>query len=902
LEPVALEGALGGSSRVLTFMFTDIEGSTKLWESDPEAMRAALARHDEIVREAIESCGGRVVKSLGDGFCACFESPPDGARAMAAAQAALQREPWPERAAVRVRMALHTGPAEERDGDFYGPTLNRAARLTAAAHGAQSLVSEQTRALLAESLGQEVSFLDLGLHAFKGLPKPERVFQLTVPGARSEFPPLRSEEGPETVSNLPVPVSAFIGRRKELAEVQSLLRSNRLVTLIGSGGCGKTRLAVQAATDLLGQFQDGAVFIDLAQVGDPSLAAAQAALALGVREEPGQEILQAVAVRLARKSRLLVIDNCEHVLSGCAPLVEALLRACPHIKVLATSREPLNIPAETTYRVPSLGVPDPRRSQTLEELEEMESVKLFLDRARHHSPGFRVGQEDCAALASVCHKLDGIPLAIELAAARIRSMSLGQVAARLDDRFRLLTGGSRTAVPRQQTLRAMVDWSYGLLNGLEQAVLRRLSVFAGGWTLEAAEKVVSGGEVDELDVLDVLCSLVDKSLVNFEPGQGSGRYRILETTRSYAAERLDETGERPATVARHLAWFSELARDSGAWARGPHRQHWLERLEPEQDNLWLALETSKEGSDAGATARLAWTLGRLFEHRGFLNQAVHAVETGLRALEARPWEEPGLRARLLYERAGLHQDFGETEQAASLAMEALTLFESLDDRTGLALTENLLGQAAMDQRDFVGAESRFVKALGLFEQTGDRLSQAIVLNNLGVLARREPAAGPQDRARRLERARTFLLEALEIRRHLGDSLGEAETTNNLGVVAFERGDHVEAWNRYGEALRIELSLDRRTGIGTTLANLGEVAEILGEPHLAARTLSLAVRVLEEVGSPLANAARSMRAEVVSKLTPGEAEEAERRVAGARTDALIEAVLARDFSGPTRGGR
>lgn len=894
-EPGPPVEAGGSSPKAFTFLFTDIEGSTRLWESHPEIMRTTLARHDEIMRRAIESCSGQVFKTIGDAFCATFASGADALRATAAAQTALHSEPWPPETPIRVRMAVHTGPAVERDQDYFGPTLNRVARLLGVAHGGQTVLSETVHASLPEGSDLGFQILDLGVVRLKDLASPERVFQVVCPGLPSEFPPLRSVEGSPARHNLPAQLTTFVGRRKELEQVSGLLVANRLVTLTGSGGSGKTRLAVQAASEQADQFKDGVWFVDLAAVSDPGLVPAEVAAVQGIREEPGQSITQALVASLGRKAQLLVLDNCEHLLAGCAHLIEALLRSCPDVKVMATSREPLNIPGEATFRVPSLSLPDPKRSYTPDELEEFESVRLFVDRARLTAPSFAIAPDDCKALARVCWQLDGIPLAIELAAARVRSMSIEQISTRLNDRFRLLTGGSRTAMPRQQTLKALVDWSYGLLTDAERAVLRRLSVFAGGWTLEAAERVVVGAEVEDWEVLDLLTSLVDKSLVNFDSEWGRERYRLLETVKGYASEKLEECGERAETVAKHLEWFASLAEQSGAWTRGPQRQEWLERLEPEQDNLWLALEAAKDGPDATPTARLAWSLGLLFEHRGFLKEAQRAVDVGLTALLARPWGEPLLLARLQYERAGLHQDMGEPEQAAALAKDALAQFEAHGDRAGTAMTENLLGQVTMGLREFGEAESRFMRALGLFQETGDRLGSAIVLNNLGVLARRDPGSTPEERAEHLERARDRLVEALAIRRELGDTLGEAETVNNLGVVAFEREDYLEAWDRYRDALRIEQSLDRRTGIGTTLANLGEVADVLGDSHLAARSLGLAVRVLDEVQSPLVGSVRSMLGDVVVKLTEAEAEEASRRVANARLDTLIEAILSLDFA-------
>jgi predicted ATPase/class 3 adenylate cyclase len=535
-------------SGTVTFLFTDIEGSTRLWERHPEAMRTALARHDALLRQAIESRGGHVFKTVGDAFCAVFSSAPDAARASLDAQRALHAADWDAVGAVRVRMALHTGEADERGGDYFGPALNRVARLLAIGHGGQVLVSSAAEAAIHGALSAEASLRDWGSHRLKDLQEPEHVYQLCAPDLPAEeFPPLRSLQA--FANNLPVQATSFIGRERDIAEIQRLLSSARLLTLNGAGGVGKTRLALQAAADLLETYGDGVWLVELAPLADPDLVPQTVAFALGVREEPGRPFTQTLADYLRNKKLLLLLDNCEHLVDACARLADTLLRSCPDLQILATSREALGVPGERTYRLPSLGLPDPARLPPMDVLAQFESVRLFRERAQLHQPAFAVTAANAPALAQVCHRLDGIPLAIELAAARVRSLPVEQIAARLDDRFRLLTGGSRTALPRQQTLRALMDWSYGLLTDGEKTLLRRVSVFSGGWTLEAAETVCAGDGVDDWEILDLLTRLVDKSLIVYEERDGEARYRLLETVRQYAQERLQESGERSAVPA-----------------------------------------------------------------------------------------------------------------------------------------------------------------------------------------------------------------------------------------------------------------------------------------------------------------------------------------------------------------
>jgi len=508
------------ASATFTFLFTDIEGSTQLWERHPQAMGAALARHDALLATAVAAHGGSVFQRTGDGCHAVFPSAVAGALAALAAQQALAAEGWAELApdALRVRMAVHAGQAATRDGDYFGPALNRAARLMAAAHGGQVLLSETAAGLARDEMPPGLSLRDLGEHRLKDLTRPEHIFQLAAPGLPADFPPLGVLGA---ANNLPVPLTSFIGRERELAEAQRLLASARLLTLTGPGGTGKTRLALQAAADALDQFPDGAWLVELAPLADPALVAGAAATTWDLREQPGRTPLDALLDYLRARHLLLILDNCEHLIEACADLAADLLRACPRLTILASSREPLGVPGETTYRVPSLAVPD-NECATPQRLLQFDAARLFVERAQAAQPHFAPNRGNLAVIIQICRRLDGIPLAIELAAARVRLLSVEQIAARLDDRFRLLTGGSRTALPRQQTLRALIDWSYDLLPAPECAALRQLAVFAGGWTLEAAEAVLSSP-----DVLDLLAQLVNKSLVYVDEAGAEPRYRLL---------------------------------------------------------------------------------------------------------------------------------------------------------------------------------------------------------------------------------------------------------------------------------------------------------------------------------------------------------------------------------------
>ena len=563
-EPFRANSPLANDT--VTFLFTDIEGSTRLWEETPDRMRPALARHDAVSRTAVESHRGVVVKMTGDGMHAAFD---DALNALAAAvdlQQALADPAATNGIPLRVRCGLHAGIVEHRDNDFFGPPLNRAARIMNAAHGGQVLLSQAVVDGVQEILPAMVSLRDLGRVRLKDLSTPEHVYQVVHPDLRQEFPALRSLEA--TPNNLMQQATRFIGREKELDELKRMVARTRLLTLTGSGGCGKTRLSLQVAADSLERFPDGAWLVELAPLADPGLVPQAVATVLGLKEEPGKPIEQTLAHYLKDKRLLLLLDNCEHLLDGCARLVDTLVRQCPTLTILASSREALGIAGEQTYRVPSLSLPDPKQLHTLASVAPFEAVQLFIDRALLARADFEFTSQSASTLASICYRLDGIPLAIELAAARLRSLSLEEINRKLDQRFRLLTGGSRTALPRQQTLRALIDWSYDLLNQSEQTLFCRLAVFAGGWMLEAVQQVCSDESADEWDAVDLLTSLIEKSLVTAEDCNGATRYRLLETVRQYARDRLLESGEGERWRDRHLACFLAMAEEAAPKLQG----------------------------------------------------------------------------------------------------------------------------------------------------------------------------------------------------------------------------------------------------------------------------------------------------------------------------------------------
>lgn len=568
-------------SSILTFLFTDLEDSTRLWEQNPTEMRAALARHDELLKQVVEKQRGMFVKTTGDGLHAVFENPADSVHAALQGQRAIAAEPWPkEIGPLKVRMGLHSGESQPRDGDYFGPEVNLAARVMGLGFGGQVLLSEATAALVQRHLPLDGSLADLGENRLKGIQKPENVFQLCHPDLQRDFPPLKSLASFK--HNLHPQLSSFIGRRRELDQVKTHLQKHRLVTLLGPGGTGKTRLMLQAAEEMIEDYHEGVWLVELAPLSNPDRIPERVAAALNVQEQPGHRIIDSLTEYLRRKEILLLLDNVEHLVRTSAEFAEHLLIHCPHVRVLATGREALFISGEVTIQIPSLSLP----THELEEIAASESVQLFLERARSVRPDFELEEQNSSVIAEVVRRLDGIPLALELAAARLRMMTIEQIKDRLNDRFRLLTGGSRTALPRQQTLQALIDWSWNLLDEKERSLLQRLSVFSGGWSLEAAQSVAGFEPLDELDVFNFLEQLINKSMVTveFPPGEDA-HYGLLESIRQFARDRLIEAEEAQILRGRHADYFVQFSLTVETHMRLSTMVPWMKRTVREIDNL-----------------------------------------------------------------------------------------------------------------------------------------------------------------------------------------------------------------------------------------------------------------------------------------------------------------------------
>jgi predicted ATPase/class 3 adenylate cyclase len=823
----------------VTLLFTDIEGSTRLWEAEPDAMTQGLRRHDEIVRSAIEQAGGYVFKTVGDAFCAAFSTAEEALAAVLTAQRALTGQRWPTSTPIRVRMGLHTGACEERDSDYFGPAVNRVARLESVAHGGQVLVSGTTAGLLAQSLPDGVSLRDLGAHRLKDLGRPEQVFQLDAGYLDGDFPPLASLDNPDLPNNLPGQLSAFIGREHELAEVRALTASSRLVTLTGAGGSGKTRLALQAAAELLDSAGDGVWFVELAVVTDDDQVPGAVAAALGLPDHSGPSALASVIEVLNSQDAVLVLDNCEHVIDAAAGFCDQVVRYCQGVRFMVTSREPLGIEGERVYRVPPMSLP-PREAINAAELAACDSVKLFADRAKSHDLGFALDDRTAPLVATICRRLDGIPLALELAAARLSSMSLRHLSERLDQRFRLLTGGSRKAMPRQQTLLATVDWSFDLLSPAEREALRRLSVFAGSFELEAAEAICTADGIDGIDVLDLLGSLVDKSLVIADRTAESLRYRLLETVRQYAAQELFKAaGEAELTAIRdrHADFYLRVAEEAGPALTGHRQGYWLRRLDAEWDNLRAAFGYLAAEGRTGEVIRLGTALQRFAVSRAhpevlsFLRAALEEDEPGVSALAAAALlatsrllmllrqadpsaraaakdfaerslamaeilGEPALRARALGLLSEITFTDGDLDQVRQLAEPGVTLARTTGDRQ---LLGELLKCLAMTEQSAEENRRIRLEALDCFRQSGDELLAA---NELHMLYGYDLAAG------RISQARAHIDAAIDAAERLGDEVYLYFFREDLAILLLIEGKPEEA----APLVRRCLQVARRSGI------------------------------------------------------------------------------------------
>jgi predicted ATPase/class 3 adenylate cyclase len=861
----------------LTFLFTDIEGSTALLQRVGDGVYAqVLAGHHALIRSALAAQGGREIDTQGDAFFAVFSSPRRCVAAAVQMQQAMEAHAWPCGERLRVRMGVHCGEAARTATGLVGLEVHRAARVAAVAWGGQVLVSEAAAGLVRDGLPPGAALADLGVHRLKDLGRAERIFQLSVAGLQGEFPPLRSLGNPALANNLPVQLATFVGRERELSEVRALAGFSRLVTLTGAGGSGKTRLSLQVAADLLDGSGDGVWLVELAAVSDEGAVVPAISEALGVAAGRGRPVLETLVDALAPQDVLIVLDNCEHLIGACAKTADAVLRRCPKVHLMVTSREPLGIGGETIYRVPPLSLPAAGDGDW-SAAEACDAVTLFVERAKEQGAGFAVDEETGPLVASICRRLDGMPLAIELAAARLRSLSLTGLRDRLDQRFRLLTGGSRTALARQQTLRATVEWSYSLLSGAEQVVLRRLSVFAESFDLDAAEAVCGVGDVEAFDVAGLLGSLVDKSLVVAEPAGAALRYRLLETIRQFAAERLAEAGEsEPAAIeAAHCGHFLAMAEAAAPHLTGSSQDVWLARLDAEQGNLRRAAEHAAR--DPGATRqvlRFGVALRHYWIARSRDGEAAGLLLPVLERPEAAA--HPELFAAALVTAAFSARDAG-LPAAGQLAERAVELARRLgDDRLIIEALSALcayyyfagqpergfpLGQEAVERARQLGDDfllgvsllcwlltsdlmtparaGLFSEAIAATERSGDQLRNYRLHNNAAV-----HALDAGDTAA----ARAHLDQAAEAMQAIGQD-NDPRVPTNRGWVLRQENDTEGARPMFEAALRVSRRNGDRSGLAYASLGLACLAADHGDWPRAAGLHGAAQAFIDQIAEP-----------------------------------------------------
>jgi len=816
-----------------TFLFTDVEGSTKLWETDPDRMGPAMAWHDAALRSSVERCGGAVVKMTGDGAHAVFSDPREALLAALQIQLELGSGRSPASVPLSVRCGLHRGKAQPRDNDYFGSVVNRAARIMGTAHGGQILLSEAVVEQISGRLPDQVTLIDLGEVRLRDLSSPEHVYQAAHAQLRQEFPALRSlESHPNNLDQQP---SSFIGRERELKEICGLIQSTRLVTLVGMGGLGKTRLALQCGADLLDSFSDGVWLVDLAQLTDPLLVANEVAKVLGVREEPGRSLAQTLNAHLKSRTLLLILDGCERLAATSAKLADAVVRGTRNVRILVTSREPLRAPGEHQYPVLPLTIP--RHGAGVEELSRSTAVQLFVERAQSHKPNFVLTEREVSAVAELVIRLEGIPLALELAAARVRSLSVADINLRLKDRYKLLTQGSPLVHARQQTLRALVDWSYDLLQEKERALLARLSIFSGGFSLSAAESICGDTAVPGEEILDLVASLVDKSMLMVDEGESAARYRMLETIRDYAREKLLARGEWLPIATRHCEFFFALAKQARDGMRGPEQSAWIRRLEVDLDNVRAAMALSlTEQVDAFIAVKIAVALqgfwiwrGYVTEGRGYLRDAL-ALPSVQASDEAQGWA--------LYVDAALAESQGDHVEARTMLEKCLELRQRLGQKSEIAGALSTLANAMLRLGDADGALTNEREAIRLFRELGSQYGEAVSLLHLGEI-------------------HTYLGDHLKAKSHLEQSLLLARAIKNqeiegeceweLGALALASGDSRASYRHSEASLAVFRNAADRHGEAVALWGLGKADIAAGSLDSARVRLSEALRAFQEFG-------------------------------------------------------
>lgn len=868
-------------SGTVSFLFTDIEGSTKIAQEYPEEMPSLLARHHQILNESIEAQNGFVFRIVGDSFSAAFHTAGDALKAALEAQRKLQNEPWSP-APIKVRMGMHTGTARLKDdahGAFYEgyQTLALTQRIMSVGHGGQILLSQTMYDLLKDKTYNELELRDMGEQRLKDIFQPQHLYQVVAPDLLSDFPPLTTIE--ILNHNLPSQLTSFIGRERELDEARKLLASTRILTFIGPGGTGKTRLSLQVAAEQLSEFKDGVWLIELAPLVNSTYIVSTIASTFKLREAQGIPLIETITNYLRSKQLLLILDNCEHLIEACAKVSDELLHNCPSLKVITSSREALGINGETVYRVPSLSLPEIGTSVT--SLLDCEATRLFTERAVKVNAQYSLTKDNAPYVTQICERLDGIPLAIELAAARVKLFTPQQIAERLNDRFKLLTGGSRTALPRQQTLRALIDWSYQTLNETEQYAFRQLAVFQGGWTFEAAESVVG-----EMEAMDGLSGLVNKSLVNVEEQDGEFRYRYLETIRQYAMEKLLESDETVDARNHHLTFFMKYARNAEEHFVTAQRPLWVNRLEMEHDNIRSALGWALE-SDPKSALQMVCSLAGFWLSRSYLTEGDHWCQAAIARAEALSTAGPNLdstRSQAYSALAMLSINHGDHHTGQTAARKSVALARKLDDPLQLARALHFLGMSSVFLGDETLAFDSLHESEVICRKFGYKDELASVLQSLAYatmeihgsqaaqqlqsymeesLALSQGSVDPEAAVRiegilaKLAFYRGDLVEArkhadlmLDLHKEMGDQLSVTGHQSGMAHVARQLGNFEEALALYRETLLDWQKIGHRGAVAHQLERFAFIAKAQEQGERAVKLISAAEALREASNSPM----------------------------------------------------
>jgi len=826
-------------SGTVTFLFTDIQGSTKLWEQHHDGMDEAIKCHDALMTQAVEAHNGYVFKTVGDAFCVAFPSAIEAIMATIEAQKFINFENWGE-TKIKVRMGLHTGEANERGGDYFGPTINRTARLMGIGHGGQILLSQSTYDRVSDSLPEASSLLDLGHHRLKDLAEAQQVYQLVHPDLNEVFPDLNSLS--YLANNLPAQTTSFVGRESDIELATNLLNTSRMVTLTGIGGTGKTRLSLQVAANLIEQYADGVWFVELASVSDPSRVSNTLAEVLNVSEMPGQSTITSLKDFLQNKNMLVVLDNCEHVLDACADVATNLLKSCPNVQILASSREELGVRGETVCAIAPL--PLPEQQTDVDTLLNIPSVELFIERARLAKPNFDLTTDNAEAIAYICQRLDGIPFALELAAARVKTLPPQKLVERLDDRFRYLTSGRREEPDHHQTLRATIDWSYDLINDSEKILLNRLSVFQGRFILEAAEAICSNEDLDELLVMDDLSRLVQKSLVEVDEQHDELFYRLLETVRQYAQEKLEATEAVDKLKDQHLKFFADLANNIDSQVEGVDEVLWYRKFHLLHDNFRAALHWGLQHKNASYVYETCKSLASFWFVHGHM---VEAQSWMLQALQQREGVPQDLQAEILLWAGNYTVDLGDNEAGRDLIQESMAISQEINDQNGIASALTNLGVATNNLGDLEGAKQIYEKAIHIYQTMGEEKSIATALNNLGNVILE---MGDLKQARRLFEESKSICKKFDIKQGLAIAL------DNLGTVSLKQDDLVSSRIHFSQCVKIYHDIGDKFGVANSFSGFSLLLEQEGQPKTAAQLQGACEKLLNSLHIPLEPAEKS----------------------------------------------